>query len=653
MLMRQRQFIRTFLFSFLVLLLTMPASLYATSETDNSLLDDVMHSYAEGDYVRALPRLLFLLESANEETPMIEARQAVARIYLQMGANDAALFQIGLIPPELRNDQTRLIEGEILLNIGLFDESLAIFKQIDEQNLAPVDRTSLLVSLARASSGRGEFFPTLWFIHRALKTADTPAQELVPFSLLMELLNSEEAIRQLPEVVFMFSGTTVGVAASLLQIEQDIDSGNEALARARINQIDIGLIPGDFRKPAVALYRRLTGESWLQRSIGVILPLSGKFAVYGDLVRRGMELALEDDENSTGVRFLFYDGAADATKSREAVRSLVRGEKVIAVTGAISGGSSALAIAEQAESERVPLLTLAQSDGLPETGPYVFRNSLTAQQQVETLARYAVLDQGMTSFGVLYPDNRHGQIMTAFFTAEIEKLGGEILVSQRYPEEANDFGRQIRRLKGESATEQGRELTGEELLVDLFVPDPPPYEFEALFIPDFADRISVIAPQLAYYGIEDVPLLGINGWNSPELLRTVGSFVEGAVFVDGFFVYSPYPFVKEFVDRYYAKYGEVPTFLQAQGYDAAGILLSLLDNPEIRTRDDLRLALSQMQTYAGVTGATIFNRIGEAQKVLYLLQVRKGNIEQLNLLIDEENSGVTIDTVINDQLIHE
>lgn len=196
-------------------------------------------------------------------------------------------------------------------------------------------------------------------------------------------------------------------------------------------------------------------------------------------------------------------------------------------------------------------------------------------------------------------------------------------------------------------------MTGEELLVDLFVPDPPPFEFEALFIPDFADRISVIAPQLAYYGIEDVPLLGINGWNSPELLRTVGSFVEGAVFVDGFFAYSPYPFVKEFVDRYYAKYGEIPTFLQAQGYDATGILLTLLDNPEIRTRDDLRLALSQMQTYAGVTGATTFNRIGEAQKVLYLLQVRKGNIEQLNLLIDEGNSGATIDNVINDQLIQE
>ncbi|NIQ94532.1 MAG: hypothetical protein GWN87_10185, partial [Desulfuromonadales bacterium] len=63
-------------------------------------------------------------------------------------------------------------------------------------------------------------------------------------------------------------------------------------------------------------------------------------------------------------------------------------------------------------------------------------------------------------------------------------------------------------------------------------------DFDALFIPDYADRVGMIAPQLAYYGIEELPLLGINGWNSPDLLRVAGAFVEGAIFVDGFFAYS-------------------------------------------------------------------------------------------------------------------
>jgi ABC-type branched-subunit amino acid transport system substrate-binding protein len=125
-------------------------------------------------------------------------------------------------------------------------------------------------------------------------------------------------------------------------------------------------------------------------------------------------------------------------------------------------------------------------------------------------------------------------------------------------------------------------------------------------------------------------LLGINGWNSPELLRVAGSSIEGAVFVDGFFVHSPYPFVRTFVDRYFEQFGEEPTILEAQGYDVAGILLGILQNPRVVTREDVRQALSRLRNYPGVTGATSFNLQGEAEKILFLLQVQNGNIVQIN-----------------------
>ena len=140
----------------------------------------------------------------------------------------------------------------------------------------------------------------------------------------------------------------------------------------------------------------------------------------------------------------------------------------------------------------------------------------------------------------------------------------------------------------------------------------------------------MIAPQLAYYGIEDLPLLGINGWNSPDLLRLAGPFVENAIFVDGFFTYNPYPFVKEFVNQYFARYGEEPTILEAQGFDVANIFITVLSQADVRSRDDLRLALSQLSNYPGVTGATTFNMVGDADKILFVLQVQNGNIVQLN-----------------------
>ncbi|NIQ94531.1 MAG: hypothetical protein GWN87_10180, partial [Desulfuromonadales bacterium] len=47
-------------------------------------------------------------------------------------------------------------------------------------------------------------------------------------------------------------------------------------------------------------------------------------------------------------------------------------------------------------------------------------------------------------------------------------------------------------------------------------------------------------------------------------------------------------------------------------------------------RDDLRLAISQLANYPGVTGATTFNLVGDAEKTLYILQVQNGNIVQIN-----------------------
>jgi ABC-type branched-subunit amino acid transport system substrate-binding protein len=258
---------------------------------------------------------------------------------------------------------------------------------------------------------------------------------------------------------------------------------------------------------------------------------------------------------------------------------------------------------------------MSQKDGLAATSLYVFRNSLTPQLQVRTLVNYAMEDRGFWQFGILSPQTRQGEQFAELFRKEVIRRGGEIIAEQSYLTDQTDFRSEVRRLQG---------LDPSKTKADI----PPP--FQALFLPDYADRIKLIAPQLAFYGLEGVQLLGPSGWNDAELPRLTHPFLEGAVFTDGFFAYSDYPFVQEFVEHYFSRYGEEPTFLEAQGYDIAGILLSLLSDARVRSREDLRRALAQLQNYPGVTGATRFDFIGEADKILFLLQVQKGKFVQIN-----------------------
>ena len=52
-------------------------------------------------------------------------------------------------------------------------------------------------------------------------------------------------------------------------------------------------------------------------------------------------------------------------------------------------------------------------------------------------------------------------------------------------------------------------------------------DFDAVFIPDTYNMVGLIAPQLRFYGIEDVLLLGTNLWHSGHLMEMARKYVQG------------------------------------------------------------------------------------------------------------------------------
>lgn len=215
----------------------------------------------------------------------------------------------------------------------------------------------------------------------------------------------------LSEAAFMFNATAIGQDARLQQAQRLVNRGGKDEALPLVQQIVAAETPFAYRRDAVLLLDRLTGQPWLQRAVGVMLPLTGRYATFGDLVRKGMDLALDLQGNSQ-VRFIYTDvaGSEDAAL---VVDRLANEERVMAMAGPITG-NSAMQAARQAQRQQVPLVSLAQREGVPELGSYVFRNSLTSRLQARALARYAVLDMGYSSFGVLRPQSRQGRISPGF-----------------------------------------------------------------------------------------------------------------------------------------------------------------------------------------------------------------------------------------------
>ena len=553
----------------------------------------------------------------------------LARIHRDLGEPRTALEYLEKINSTTDNPDIFLLQSELLLQMGDTTRAIDQLLQIDTQSWGLPQRQERFLTLAEGLLILDEPHKALYFFQQALLVEG----EKSPGDILKRvytLFSDRFSEVDLAEAFFMYREQPVGYLAALQLGWRALAAGHKERALEYASAAMAAPIGFAYREETLALLSQLADTTQLQRAIGVLLPLSGRYAAFGKRVQNGMQLALETFRPSIPVRFIFRDTKGDEAVAAQQVAELAIRDRVIGIAGPLVG-NAAVGAARRANQEFIPLLTMSQREGLAASSLYVFRNSLTPQLQVKALVDYAMDESGFSTFGIMNPQTRLGNQFAELFRAEVTRRGGEIVAEQSYKTEQTDFRRQVRLLQGldpNAPDEEVPETDSENPAAEKEEKAPPP--FEALFLPDYAERISLIAPQLAFYGLEGVQLLGTNGWNDAELPRLTHQFVEGAVFTDGFFLHSSYPFVKEFIEHYYSTFGEEPTILEAQGYDTAGILLTLLNDPKILTREDLRRALAQLRDYPGVTGATHFDATGEAEKILFLLRVENGAILQIN-----------------------
>ena len=150
-----------------------------------------------------------------------------------------------------------------------------------------------------------------------------------------------------------------------------------------------------------------------------------------------------------------------------------------------------------------------------------------------------------------------------------------------------------------------------------------------MFIPDSYSRVKLITSQLDFYDVKGFKLLGTSLWHSPDLLKNGAEYLEEAVFADSFFTNSFYLETTNFVDVYYTKYSREPNNIEALAYDTAGIIIGVLDNTEIKTRDQFATALKKVENYKGATGNISFDSDRVAQKTPFILKVKNGKLEQV------------------------
>jgi len=343
-----------------------------------------------------------------------------------------------------------------------------------------------------------------------------------------------------------------------------------------------------------------------QNKIGVLLPLSGPGARAGTRALQGIELALatvQERDPALQLSIIVRDSTQKAATAQDTLRTLVNEEHVIGVIGPLLS-RLAIELAPLAGELGVPLISpYARDSDFPALSPYAMRNSLTDTLQGRFLAEYAINTLKLKRFVILHPEDVYGMALRDRFREQVLQRQGEIVAVVSYPPNSANIGRVLGRLK--------------EL------------QYDAIFLPEYAAKVSAIVTQLATQNIKGVQLLGTDGWNAPGLVAKAPRLLEGAIFIDGFFADAPAPAVQMFVKQFRTRYQETPDLLAAQAYDTLLMCAQVL-KAGAHTPAQLRDGLLQVRDFEGVSGLTNMGETRDAEKVPYLLTVKGGQIVQLN-----------------------
>lgn len=385
-------------------------------------------------------------------------------------------------------------------------------------------------------------------------------------------------------------------------------------------------------------------------TIGVLLPLKGKFARIGAHSLQAIELAfgIFGSNQASGpdagkITLVIKDSGDEPDQAVRALEDLVKRHHVAAVIGPLlSKGIDT--ITKRAEELRVPLLSLArQEPSSSATNGFAIPAGLTLRMQAYELARYAIEKLNKKRFAILSPRDKVGQEFTDHFWNAVEILGGSVKGYESYNPGETDFRQQVDKLSGLFYTDARRrelaeltklreenQITKRNRKTEKYFALPPIVDYDAVFVPDEPRIAGQILPTFAYRDVDNVLFLGPSAWNSPELTSRLENGGDRTFFAEAFFPAAS-PEAQKFVSTYQETFSEAPNSFDAVAYDSAKLLRQALTEAGASAkRGDILSELHSIDGFEGATGKIKY-REGRFERTLKFLTIHNRQIVEATL----------------------
>jgi len=330
-----------------------------------------------------------------------------------------------------------------------------------------------------------------------------------------------------------------------------------------------------------------TAQNENEIKIGINYELSGGVASYGQSSVDGIMMAIDEINEAGGINgkkivTVKYDNKSEPAEAITLANKLISQDKVLAILGPATSGSFKSEISV-AEKNKVPVISgsaTADDVTVDKAGKkeYAFRICYTDSFQGTAMANFAA-NKLNAKKAVLVKDSSsdYAKGLAENFIKTFTAAGGTIVGEEAYVSKDKDFNAILTKIKG--------------------------LDFDVIYLPGYYEEAGLIIKQARALGI-DKPILGADGFDSPDLVKLAGAnALSNVYFTNHYSSLDKDPAVIKFIENFKKKYNKEPNAFNALGYDLAMFLADGIKRSEKLDRESIKNALAATKDFSGVTGS--------------------------------------------------
>lgn len=343
--------------------------------------------------------------------------------------------------------------------------------------------------------------------------------------------------------------------------------------------------------------------------VGLIAPLTGEVAVYGNAVKEAVQLYIDDfnaADHPFDINLIIYDDKGDPTEAMNAYNKLVYQDDIAVLLGPVTS-SPTFGVAEASVDDGIPALTpTATHPDVTTYGDNFFRACFEDPFQGGSMAKFASSELKATTAAIIYNNADTYSIgLRDAFMKTAEEVGLTVTTTEAYGASDIDFRAQ---------------------LTNIIKTNP-----DVLFIPYYYNVTYMICSQARELGYTGT-FLGVDGTDGVLAIEGADvSVFDGMYFANHYSADSDSQVTQAFIKEYTDKYGATPNALAALGYDGAMIVCDALervnnDGVKIDGENSYEAIIEALRATEvdGVTGHITFDENNNPIKTLSIIQIKDG-----------------------------